>query len=60
MTYLPYPPRSSTVLSYNACIVWAFGSFALFVQTLASATAVYPKVGKEGAARGTTVLNEQI
>jgi hypothetical protein len=39
-TYLSYPPRSSTVFSCSARIVRLFGSFAVFVQTLASASVV--------------------
>ena len=57
--YLPYPPRSSTVFSCNASIVWLFGSFAVFVQTLASASVVYSKVENDGEAKGTAPLNEK-
>ena len=58
-TYLPYPPRSSTVFSCNARMVWLFGSLAVFVQTLASASVVYSTSENDTVPRWTAPLNEQ-
>ena len=58
-TYLPYPPRSSTVFSCNARIVRPFGSLAVFVQTFANASVVYCKEENDGVAKATAYLNEQ-
>jgi hypothetical protein len=47
------------VFSCNASIVRLLGSFAVFVQTLASASVVYCKEENDGVAKGTASLNEQ-
>ena len=58
-TYSPYPPRSSTVFSCNARMVWLFGSLAVYVQTLASASVVYSTSENDTLPRWTAPLNEQ-